>query len=128
MPTTSFDALEYLFSYGTLRMPAVQLATFGRLLQGHADTLPGYRLDQLEIRDAGVIAISGMTHHPTVVATGNPADSVTGNVFAITPDELALADEYEVDDYRRDRVRLASGETAWVYADARVPPPPPIDE
>lgn len=126
MPTTSFDALEYLFSYGTLRMPAVQLATFGRLLQGHADTLPGYRLDQLEIRDAAVIGISGMTHHPTVVATGNPADSVSGNVFAITADELAQADDYEVEDYRRDRVRLASGELAWVYADARVPPPPPI--
>lgn len=127
MPNTSFDALEYLFSYGTLRMPAVQLATFGRLLQGHADTLPGYRLDQLEIRDATVIGISAMTHHPTVVATGNPADVVQGNVFAITADELAQADDYEVEDYRRDRVRLASGELAWVYADARIPPPLPIN-
>jgi hypothetical protein len=29
--------------------------------------------------------------------------------------ELASADEYEVDDYRRIAVPLRSGATAWVY-------------
>ena len=42
---------QLLFSYGTLQLPAVQLATFGRLLAGSADLLPGFRLDMLEITD-----------------------------------------------------------------------------
>jgi hypothetical protein len=29
--------------------------------------------------------------------------------------ELAAADEYEVDDYRRITVSLRSGDRAWVY-------------
>lgn len=31
-----------LFSYGTLQDPAVQMANFGRLLEGTADQLVGY--------------------------------------------------------------------------------------
>jgi len=44
-------------------------------------------------------------------------------VFAITVNELEHADEYEVAAYRRDRVRLASGVSAWVYVDAESPRP-----
>lgn len=36
-------------------------------------------------------------------------------VFEISEAELAAADEYEVDDYRRIAVPLRSGATAWVY-------------
>ena len=35
--------MERLFSYGTLQLPEVQTATFGRLLQGQADSLVGFR-------------------------------------------------------------------------------------
>jgi Fe2+ or Zn2+ uptake regulation protein len=42
---------------------------------------------------------------------------------AITPAELQHADDYEVDAYRRDRVVLASGVSAWVYVDAASPRP-----
>src|SRR5689334_5312839 len=35
---------ELLFAYGTLQQEAVQLATFGRRLEGVEDALPGYRL------------------------------------------------------------------------------------
>lgn len=45
-----------LFSYGTLRQSDVQLATFGRLLDGTPDTLVGYRLGKIEITDLDVIA------------------------------------------------------------------------
>ena len=38
-----------------------------------------------------------------------------GHVLLLTSDELAAADEYEVDDYTRVRARLASGTEAWVY-------------
>jgi gamma-glutamylcyclotransferase (GGCT)/AIG2-like uncharacterized protein YtfP len=40
---------------------------------------------------------------------------VEGTVFVISTDELAAADEYEVDDYRRVTVPLRSGHQAWVY-------------
>jgi hypothetical protein len=56
-------AVPLLFSYGTLRDPAVQRANFGRELVGREDRLP----------------------------------------------------RYEVDDYRRVSVVLASGAAAWVY-------------
>lgn len=106
---------EKLFSYGTLQLEAVQLATFGRKLEGHADNMPGFALTLLKIEDASVVATSGKTHHPVVSYSGNPADQVSGTVFTITPEELAHADAYEVSDYRRDRVVLASGISAWVY-------------
>ena len=112
---------ENLFSYGTLQLEQVQLATFGRKLDGHADEMPGYSLTMLKIDDPAVVATSGKTHHPVVTYTGNASDKVSGMVFAITPDELQHADDYEVDAYRRDRVVLASGVSAWVYVDAKSP-------
>ena len=108
-------ASEYLFSYGTLRSEAVQLATFGRRLDGQADLLRGYRLELLTIRDAGVVATSGTAQHPIACRTGDASHAVPGTVFRLTPQELAQADAYEVDDYRRIAVTLASGVTAWMY-------------
>jgi gamma-glutamylcyclotransferase (GGCT)/AIG2-like uncharacterized protein YtfP len=110
---------EHLFSYGTLQLAAVQLATFGRELQGQADEMPGYSLTMLEIQDPAVVLTSGKTHHPVVTYSGKAEDRVAGTVFTITPEELRHADKYEVSDYRRDRVLLASGAHAWVYVDAR---------
>lgn len=107
---------ELLFSYGTLQLEPVQRATFGRALRGTADTLPGFRLGQVEIRSDEVVATSGVATHPIVHASGNPLDLVAGTVFRLTPAELAQADAYEVDDYVRVRVTLASGREAWVYA------------
>jgi gamma-glutamylcyclotransferase (GGCT)/AIG2-like uncharacterized protein YtfP len=40
---------------------------------------------------------------------------VPGTVFAISEEELAAADTYEVDAYRRISVPLRSGARAWVY-------------
>lgn len=55
---------ELLFSYGTLRQPDVQLATFGRQLDGHRDAIVGFDLDYLTITDPHVIATSGSDRHP----------------------------------------------------------------
>jgi gamma-glutamylcyclotransferase (GGCT)/AIG2-like uncharacterized protein YtfP len=107
--------MPLLFSYGTLRDPAVQRSTFGRELAGRADRIAGFRLGQVEITDPHVLAVSGQTHHPILAATGDPADTVDGGVFEVTDQELRRADDYEVDDYRRVEVPLASGGTAWVY-------------
>jgi gamma-glutamylcyclotransferase (GGCT)/AIG2-like uncharacterized protein YtfP len=108
-----------LFSYGTLRQPEVQLATFGRLLDGREAGVVGYRLEWLTITDSAVIATSGSDRHPLLVPDDLGA-SVTGTVFTITPDELLAADDYEVDDYARVLVPLDTGETAWVYVFAGV--------
>lgn len=101
-------ATEPLFAYGTLQSDVVQLATFGRKLDGHADLLHGFRLDLTEVSDASVVKTSGRTHHPIIWHTGVSDDRVEGTVFAVTPTELAKPDAYEVSDYRRDRVLLAS--------------------
>ncbi|RTL44234.1 MAG: gamma-glutamylcyclotransferase [Burkholderiales bacterium] len=116
------DPSESLFSYGTLQLPAVQMATFGRLLAGRSDHLVGFTLAQIEIHDPEVVKTSGLTHHPMLVKTGRAEDQVAGTVFSVTADELTRADAYEVDDYRRVLAQLASGGSAWVYADARATP------
>ncbi|CAM2155882.1 gamma-glutamylcyclotransferase family protein [Paraburkholderia tropica] len=124
MTQTDQPFSERLFSYGTLQLEQVQLATFGRKLDGEADEMPGFSLTMLKIDDPEVVKTSGKTHHPVVAYTGNPADRVAGAVFAITAQELAHADDYEVAAYRRDRVTLASGVSAWVYVDASTPRQP----
>ena len=46
--------MPLLFSYGTLQQPNVQRSTFGRLLRGHADELPGFEPSLVEIEDPGI--------------------------------------------------------------------------
>lgn len=107
-----------LFSYGTLQDKAVQLANFGRELAGNADRMTGYKQAWVEITDPEVLATSGQSHHPIVSPSSDAADSVEGMVFQISEEELAAADAYEVSDYKRVAVNLASGLTAWVYVKA----------
>jgi hypothetical protein len=109
--------VELLFSYGTLRDSAVQIANFGRSLSGRADSLPGYTLESIAINDPAVVALSGKSQH-TIAKRGTTADEVAGIVFEITPQELAAADRYEVAEYTRVMVTLKSGEQSWVYVGA----------
>jgi gamma-glutamylcyclotransferase (GGCT)/AIG2-like uncharacterized protein YtfP len=111
------QAVVQLFSYGTLRDSAVQMANFGRLLSGRADSLPGYTLLPIAINDPAVVALSGKSHH-MIAKRSNAADEVTGMVFEITAAELAAADRYEVSEYTRVLVTLKSGVQAWVYIGA----------
>jgi hypothetical protein len=110
--------VELVFTYGTLQVPSVQRDTFGRLVTGDDDVLPGYTIDYVEIDDARVVQLSGAEVHPVLRHTGSPLDKVVGRVLALTEDELDAADEYEVAAYRRISVTLASGRTAWVYVTA----------
>ncbi|MEA3059945.1 MAG: hypothetical protein QOE50_1357 [Sphingomonadales bacterium] len=104
-----------LFSYGTLRQPEVQLATYGRLLDGVPDVLQAYRLAPLAITDPHVIEVSGRAVHSIAYATGNAEDRIPGLVFELSESELAATDAYEVDVYARIEVTLESGRAAWVY-------------
>ena len=108
-----------LFSYGTLQQEEVQLATFGRKLDGEKDLVTGYEPALLKITDAAVAARLGKTHHDNIAPTGDDWSNVQGTVFEVTEAELAMADTIEAQfDYKRVNVTLASGNDAWVYLHA----------
>jgi gamma-glutamylcyclotransferase (GGCT)/AIG2-like uncharacterized protein YtfP len=109
------EKAERLFSYGTLREENIQLATFGRKLEGEADSLVGYSLRMIQIHDENFVATSGTADHRNLVFTGHTSDCVDGVVFKVTKTELDLADSYEPVGYKRVQVQLKSGATAWVY-------------
>lgn len=114
---------EFLFSYGTLQLEVVQMATFGRRLAGESDALLGFKMAPLEIEDPAVVAISGKSVHTMAQFTGRASDVIPGMVFAVSPEEIQNADKYEVAAVKRVAVVLQSGSRAWVYVDARYSPP-----
>ena len=105
--------MEKLFSYGTLRDSDVQRAVFGHTVDTVPDALAGYRLVSVRISNWAHAAISGGDVQLTLVpGEGEP---ISGAVLHITDDELRLTDSYEPAEYKRTRVRLCSGDEAWVY-------------
>src|SRR5258705_9747793 len=114
--------MPLVFSYGTLQQEDVQLSTFGRLLKGQRDELPGFEPSLVKIEDPQVVA-TGKTHHANVTFNGRNDSRVSGTVFEITDPELAAADQFEqLAAYKRIAVMLASGKHAWGYVDARSAP------
>jgi hypothetical protein len=115
---TTDEAGIPLFSYGTLRQANVQLATFGRLLEGRPDALSRFALSPMAIADPAVIAASGMDVHTIARPSGDPEDRIPGLVFSLAPAEIEAADRYESGPIERIRVRLDSGAEAFVYVAA----------
>ena len=112
-----------LFSYGSLQQPHVQVSTFGRLLDGHHDELPGFEPSTVAIEDPAVVTARGRTHHANALFNGRPDSRIAGMAFDVTDAELAAADEYERrDGYVRIWATLASGQETWLYVDARTAP------
>jgi gamma-glutamyl AIG2-like cyclotransferase len=107
-----------LFSYGTLRQEAVQMATFGRLLYGVSDEVIGFEQSLFEVTDPEFVAASGKAQHAMVTFNGRTDSRVAGIVFEVTDAELTSADAYEPAGYSRVLANLASGRQAWVYAKA----------
>ncbi|MGB6040002.1 MAG: gamma-glutamylcyclotransferase, partial [Gordonia sp. (in: high G+C Gram-positive bacteria)] len=64
--------------------------------------------------DPEVIALSGIKTH-LILRPDPDALAVPGARLQLDDAGLAAADDYEVDDYRRVEVTLASGLRAWVY-------------
>ena len=113
-------AMPLLFSYGALQQKDVQLSTFGRLLQGQRDELPGFEQSLVRIEDPQEVAACGRTHNANVTFNGRNDSRVSGTVFEVTDTELAAADRYEQPAaYKRIAATLASGKRAWVYLHAR---------
>ena len=106
---------EILFTYGTLRLEDVQLATFGRKLEGKPDVLVGYRLVMITIEDEDFVTKSGTAEHRNLQFTGNASDFVEGMVFSVTRQELEQSDAYEPEGYQRVLVQSKSGLNVWVY-------------
>lgn len=106
---------QNLFSYGTLQLEEVQLATFGRKLEGRPDVLIGYRLVRITIEDEDFVTKSGSAEHRNLQFTGVESDFVEGTVYSLTREELEKSDAYEPDGYERVLVRLKSGNNTWIY-------------
>ena len=85
--------MPLLFSYGTLQQESVQLSTFGRLVQGQKDELPGFEQSLARIEDPQLVATSGNTHHANATFNGREDSRVSGTAFEITDAELAAADQ-----------------------------------
>ena len=107
---------EYLFSYGTLQKENVQLALFGRVLQGTRDTLNGYKVSEVEITDEAFLATGEQSRQRIVTPSSDPNDRIEGTVLELTPEELRAADRYEPAIYKRIKVTLTSGREAWIYS------------
>ncbi|MFT4231149.1 MAG: gamma-glutamylcyclotransferase family protein [Leucobacter sp.] len=103
-----------VFSYGTLRQPEVQRSLYGREVPTSPDALPGHRLDWVAITDPEVIRVSGSDRHP-ILRAGAADDAVEGACLELNDVELEATDDYEIDDYARRSVVLASGIEAWAY-------------
>jgi Gamma-glutamyl cyclotransferase, AIG2-like len=109
------QATESLFAYGTLQREEVQLANFGRKLEGVMDSLVGYRLVMVTIEDEEFVSTSGGSEHRNLEFTGSSVDVVEGMVFKLTPEELRQADAYEPEGYARVAARSRGGSDVWVY-------------
>ena len=109
---------ERLFSYGTLQSEPVQIAIFGRALEGTPDTLLRYQVTMSATEDQEFAKKNGAVHR-NLQFTGNESDIVQGTVLTITRKELQQADGYEPADYQRVLVQLKSGNKAWVYLNRR---------
>ena len=105
-----------LFSYGTLRQPKVQAELFGGPVPFSPDTLHGWVECDVTVTDSDVIRLSGKAVHPGLVRGEGPP--IAGAVLELTDTQLAAADDYEVSDYARVDVTLASGREAIVYVSA----------
>jgi hypothetical protein len=116
--------MTLLFSYGTLRDEAVQLALFGRTLVGRKDQLVGFEQAWIRVQDPRFASTSGKSDHAIVRVSRNAQARVEGTALEVTEAELLCADDYEPVEYRRVVATLASGRRAWVYASAMPNAPP----
>lgn len=95
---------EKLFVYGTLKESKVQREVIGRAVKGVSDILDGYRESEVQI--------DGETY-PIIEQHSN--SSVDGLALSVTKDELKCIDKFETEAYKREKVKLRSGISAWAY-------------
>ncbi|HLV14922.1 MAG TPA: AAA family ATPase [Xanthomarina sp.] len=104
-----------LFSYGSLKSKQVQLEHFGRELKGTADSLSGYKLTDLEIKDTTVIKIDKTDILSIASKSREVTDKIEGLVLEITGEELVQIDKFGLSNYKRIKETTNSGAEVWVY-------------
>lgn len=105
----------FLFSYGTLQLPRIQQAVFGKTLEGTKDSLIGYQLRELPLAEGEELPELEVAAYPIIHPSGDPADCIEGVVLEIDESDLLTCDEYEGPHYTRIREMLQSGISCWVY-------------
>jgi hypothetical protein len=108
--------VQFIFSYGTLQEEPVQIATFGRTVDGSPDQLFGYERVSLTLTDPDLVAATGRALHTNLARSSSRDSAVAGTCLNVTDSELELCDRYErLAAYRRQLLALESGKLAWVY-------------
>ncbi len=102
--------MEQIFSYGTLQSKEIQMQVFNKLLTGTPDQLTGYKLKDLQIEEE-----FGIEDYFVATPSENPSDAVDGIVYSISSADLAKADQFESNAYKRVQITLKSGTAAWIY-------------
>ncbi|MEO7975853.1 gamma-glutamylcyclotransferase family protein [Flavobacterium sp.] len=105
--------MEQIFSYGTLRSKEIQMQVFNKILTGTPDQLTGYKIKDLQIEEE-----FGMEDYFVATPSENSLDAIDGIVYSITSADLAKADLFESNAYKRSQVTLKSGITAWIYLES----------
>lgn len=95
---------ERLFVYGTLMKSDVQKSVVGREITGEPDILKGFTVK--------TVCLEG-EYYPMIFLSKN--ECVEGIIIELDEQELNRTDAYEGSEYKRDRVTMVSGITAWVY-------------
>lgn len=98
LPAIDQNATHSVFVYGTLTRSWVRWLVMGRTGNSKPAALPGFRKEALDIKaDAAAVT--------------------QGEVITVNAAELSALDRYERLGVRYERVklRLKSGQTAWVY-------------
>lgn len=97
-----------LFSYGTIQNPAVQVELFGKELDFTIDSINGYKV----VND---LLIEDIVYPRLAIQTDG---IIQGRVYDLSPEQLAILDEYETDAYRRALMKTTTGCEVQVYFSA----------
>jgi len=97
---------EKLFVYGTLQQPGVQKRVIKRVAKSTPDTLLRFR--------KSTVKIDGETYQ-IIEEDPDSDEKIDGLVLDIEKEDFKKIDEYETCAFRRERVTLKSGLTAWAY-------------
>jgi gamma-glutamylcyclotransferase (GGCT)/AIG2-like uncharacterized protein YtfP len=99
--------IEKLFVYGTLRDTDIRRELTGKgYFVAASAMLQGFVMEQLNL--------DGETY-PIIRFTGNPEDTIQGEVLDVDHNDLLAFDVYEGPEYTRERVKLENGMVAWTY-------------
>ena len=95
--------MDSIFVYGSLRATPTRSAILGRKIKTTKGVLNDYKLTNH----------SYFKVYPTIKK--EVGEMVTGEIFEVTDEDLIKLDHYETNNYRRIKVKLASGDNVITY-------------